>query len=289
MNPRIPLRAAALCTALTLLSSAAAQVECWAPGMASPVSLTESVRYRTVSLGRPYRYDVFGVAGRLELGNRAANATVVSNQFHQKLLGLIPTGSPVDSTSYVRLQTGLTQFYPEQLTVKGRFPGVEVGPVHQYGPSWTLCDPQNPTDVNLTFHQAGSTLLGSLLPGLLAPPYYNLNPTGYFYVLGEYHAAPPVMTGEITIPSNSVLYGSSVPISYRINREEQRPVYRPPFLGLDLGDVDLTVLGTPPASSGSGSSSGIDLPEFQTPELVSVVIDLSGSQGNGWIKVQRNP
>jgi hypothetical protein len=286
MHPRIPLRAAASCAALVLLSSVAAQVQCWAPGMTSPVTLSEGIRHRTVSFGRPYRYDVFGVAGRLELGDRAVNTQVVNNQFHLKLLGLIGTGSAVDSTAFVSLQTGLTQHYPEKLAVKGRFPGVQVGPIHQYGASWTLCDPRNPADVNLTFHLAGSTLLGSLL----APPYYNLNPSGYFYVLGEYHSAPPVMTGEISVPANSILHGAAVPITFRIDREEQRPVYRPPFLGLDLGDADLTILGTPPSSSSGGSSTSvIDLPDYQGPDLVSVTLDLSGSQGNGWIKIQRIP
>ncbi|MCW1921652.1 hypothetical protein OKA05_03750 [Luteolibacter arcticus] len=286
MIPRTPLRAAALCAVSALLSNVSAQVECWAPGMSSPVVLTEGTRSRTVSFNRPYRYDVFGVAGRLELGNRAVNTTVVNNQFHLKLLGLIGTGSAVDSTAFVRLQTGLTQFYPEDLTVKGRFPGVEVGPLHNYGASWTLCDPRNPRDVNLTFHLAGSGLLGSLL----APAYYNLNPSGYFYVLGEYHSAPPVMTGEISVPSNSILYGAAVPITYRIDREEQRPVFRPPFLGLDLGDANLTILGSPPSSSSGGSGSGlIDLPDYQAPDLVSVTLDLSGSQGHGWIKISRSP
>ena len=289
MNPRIPLRAVALCAVsvhLSISSTAKAQVDCWAPGMTAPVTLTESTRSRAVSFNRPYRYDVFGVAGRLELGNRAVNASVSNNQFHQKLLGLIGTGSPVDSTAYVSLQTGLTQFYPEKLSVTGRFPGVEVGPLLHYGESWTLCDPRNPRDVNLTFHMAGSSLLGSLL----APAYYNLNPSGHFYVLGEYHAAPPVMTGKISVPSNSILHGAAVPITYRIDREEQRPVYRPPFLGLDLGDANLTVLGSPPSNSGSDTSGGlIDLPDLQTPDLLSVTLDLSGSQGNGWIKIRRTP
>lgn len=254
--------------------------------MTAPVTLTETARSSAVSFSRPYRYDVFGVAGRLVLGNRAVNTTLFNNEFHQKLLGLIGTGSAVDSTAYVRLQTGLTQFYPQDLTVKGRYPGVQVGPLHQYGESWTLCDPRNPRDVNLTFHMAGSGLLGSLL----APAYYNLNPTGYFYVLGEYHSAPPVMTGKISVPSNSILYGAAVPITYRIDREEQRPVYRPPFLGLDLGDANLTILGSPPSDSSSSSSSGlINLPDYQAPDLVSVTVDLSGSQGNGWIKIRRTP
>lgn len=286
MNPRILIRAVAPCVAFLSVFPAVAQVECWAPGMTSPVTLTETNRARSVSFGRPYRYVVFGVAGRLELGNRASNAVVSNNQFHQKLLGLIGTGTPVDSTAYVRLQTGLTQLYPEDLSVKGRFPGVAVGPVHQYGPSWTLCDPRHPADVNLTFHLVGSGLLG----GLLAPAYYNLNPAGYFYVLGEYHSAPPVMTGEITVPSNSVLHGASVPITYRINREEQRPLYRPPFLGLDLGDLNLTVLGTPPSGNNGGSGIiSIDLPDFQPPDLISVALDLSGSQGEGWLKIRRTP
>ncbi|MEK7950123.1 hypothetical protein [Luteolibacter soli] len=289
MQPRIPLRAAALCAVsvlLSCLSNASAQVECWAPGMTAPVTLSESTRNRAVSFTKPYRYDVFGVAGRLILGNKAVNTSVVDNEFHLKLLGLIGTGSAVDSTAYVRLQTGLTQFYPIDLTVKGRFPGVQVGPIQQYGQSWTLCDPKNPRDVNFTFHLVGSGLLGSVL----APAYYNLNPSGYFYVLGEYHATPPVMTGDISVASNSILYGASVPITYRINRAELPPVYRPPFLGLDLGDANLTILGTPPSSSGSNTSGGvIDLPDYHAPDLVSVTVDLSGSQGNGWLKIRRTP
>jgi hypothetical protein len=253
--------------------------------MNSSVTLTESTRSRSVSLGRPYRYDVFGVAGKLTLGNSAANAIVASNVFREKLLGLIPTGAVVKSTAYVRLQTGLTQLYPEQLAVSSNTPGASVGPVHQYGSNWTLSDPQHAANVNLAFHMAGSGLLG----GITAPANYNLNPSGYFYVLGEYHAAPPVMTGELSVASSSVVHGSSVAVTYEINRHELPPVYRPPFLGLDLGDLNLTVLGTPPAPAENGSGAGLNLPEIHTPDLLSVAIDLSGTQGQGWIKVSRNP
>lgn len=286
MDSRIRLRAAATCLALGALTPCAlAQVECWAPGMNTAVTLNESTRSRSVSLGRPYRYDVFGVAGKLTLGNSAANALLVGNVFREKLLGLIPTGAVVNSMAYVRLQTGLTQVYPEQLAVSGNSPGASVGPLHKYGSNWTLSDPQHKADVNLAFHMAGSGLLG----GITAPAHYNLNPSGYFYVLGEYHAAPPVMTGELTVASTSVVHGSSVAISYGINRHELPPVYRPPFLGLDLGDVNLTILGTPPAPSQPGQGQGLDLPEIQTPDLLSVAIDLSGTQGQGWIKVSRSP
>ncbi|WP_367873459.1 hypothetical protein [Luteolibacter sp. Populi] len=249
--------------------------------MTTSVILSENTRSRSVALGRPYRYDVFGVAGKLTLGDKAASSLLVSNRFREKLLGLIPLGTVVNSTAYVKVQTGLLQVYPEQLSVSGDTPGTSVGPRYQYGPSWTLSDPQHAANVNLNFHLAGSSLLG-----LLAPAHYNLNPSGYFYVLGECHAAPPAMTGALTISSNAVILGSSVPMSYQINRQELPPVFRPPFLGLDLGDVDLTILGTPPSSPNPGSGIALDLPEIQTPDLLSLTIDLSGTQGQGWIKIQ---
>ncbi len=256
--------------------------------MPNSVTLTEDTRSRSVSLGRPYRYDVFGVAGRITLGERAFNTHYDNGRFRQKLLGLIALGSPVDSTAYVWLQTGLTRFYPEQLSVTGGSAGITVGPVHRYGPNWTLCDPRNPAEVNLSFHLAGSTLLGALLPGILSPAHYNLNPSGHFYVLGEYHAAPPVMTGSLSVSSNSVLWGAALPLTYRIERNELPPVYRPPFLGLDLGDIGLTVLGTPPGPA-NGTGGPVDLPDIQMPDLVSVTIDLGAPQGEGWLRIQRSP
>ncbi len=252
--------------------------------MSGPIILTESDRSGTAFLGRPYRYEVFGVAGKLTLGNRAMSTLVQGGQFRQKLLGLIPVGSVVNSTAYVRLQTGLTQIYPEQLSVTGNSPGNSVGPVLKYGTRWTLCDARNEVPVNLTFHLVGSDLLSALLPGLLSPSYYNLNPGGHFYVLGEYHPSPPVMTGDLSIATNSVIYGSSVSIGYRIDRTEFEPVYRPPFIGLDLGDINLTVIGTPPASP-TVNNGPVDLPELNAPDLVNVTLDLSGSQGDGWIRI----
>ncbi|WP_193214671.1 hypothetical protein [Luteolibacter marinus] len=275
---------------LPLLGSvASAQVSCWAPGMSGAVNLTENTRSLGVSLGTPYRYDVFGVAGQLTLGDRAANAQVVDGGFRQKLLGLLSTGTAVESTAGVGLQTGLTRIYPEYLSVKGGSPGDAVGPTVRYGENWTLCDPRHPAAVNLTFHLCGSSLLAGLAPGLLSPPYYNLNPSGSFHVLGECHLAPPVMTGNLSIAEASVLYGRSVVVGFHIDREEQTPVYRPPFLGLDLGDADLTVFGTPPGSSGGGATGFVDVPDLPAPDLLAVTIDLSGSQGDGWIKIRKAP
>jgi len=289
MESRIFFRAIVSCVALwTLVPLAKGQVTCWAPGMAGSVTLSENNRSGSVSLGKPYRYEVYGVAGRLVLGDKAVNTLISGGKFHQKLLGLIPTGAVVDSTAYVRLQTGLTQLYPEQLSVTNSTPGTAVGPLLKYGTRWTLCDPQNPVNVNLSFHMAGSNLLTALVPGLLSPAYYNLNPSGHFYVLGEYHPSPPVMTGDISVATNSVIYGSAVPLSYRIDRVELPPVFRPPFIGLDLGDINLTVIGSPP--TGPMVNNGpVNLPEIQTPDILSVAIDLSGTQGNGWLKIQRTP
>ncbi|RYF50490.1 MAG: hypothetical protein EOO38_05540 [Cytophagaceae bacterium] len=159
-------------------------------------------------MGKPYRYDVYGVAGSLELGDQARDTIVTSGKFRQKYL--IGSGPIVSSTGAITLQTGLLNYYPKQLSVTGNSPATAVGPVLNYGALWTLSDPKNPANVNLTFHQTGSSLLGALLPGLLEPAYANLNPKGSFYVLGEYHAAPPVMTGTLAVGADSVLMGCPV-------------------------------------------------------------------------------
>ncbi|MBX3740016.1 MAG: hypothetical protein KF712_03420 [Akkermansiaceae bacterium] len=259
--------------------------------MSAPVILTETNRSATISVGKPFRYDVFGVAGKLELGDRANNAAVVNGVFKEKLLGgLLGTGGTVQSTGFVALQTGLTNVYPQRLSVKAATPGTSVGPVHQYGANWTLSDPRHPATVNLGFHMPGSSLLGSLLPGIASPANYNLNPKGYFYVLGEYHAAPPVMSGTLTASSaDEVITGSMVNVSYQITRYDA-PIYRPPFLGLDLGDVGLTVLGTPPAEPPSGP-----LTQALSPITTGlsgdlhVTVDIATGQGPGWLKVTITP
>ncbi|MBB5351773.1 hypothetical protein HNR46_002012 [Haloferula luteola] len=272
---------------LVLSIPSPAQVECWAPGMDTSTVLQESTRYRQVSLGRPYRYDVFGVAGRLTLGGRALNAAVMGGKFHPKVLGLVNPYQVVNSDMDVILQTGLLKYYPERLHVSGNSPGTTVGPVQIYGERWTLCDPRHPADVNLAFHLTGSSLLGSVLDSLLSSANYNLNPEGYFYVLGECHLAPPKMEGRLAVAADTALYGSGVEVVFEIDRE-YAPVYRPPFLGLDLGDVNLTVLGTPPSDSGSDTGM-ISLPEVEVPDLVQVTIDLSGLGGAGWSRRTAQP
>lgn len=276
---------------LSLLTRPAeAQIECWAPGMTAPVTLSETSRSAYASPGKPFRCDIFGVAGKIELGSQAYNATLVNGIFKQKLLGgLLGTGPTVQSATYVTLQTGLTRFYPENLSVSSWSPGASVGPVQQYGQNWTLSDPRNPVTVNYGFHMAGSSLLGSLLPGILSPANYNLNPKGYFYVLGEYHEAPPVMTGLLGVSSQEVFTGLPVNVSYQIVRLDA-PIYRPPFLGLDLANVGLTVLGTPPQSAASNPAVGA-APVIATGRSgdLQVTIDLATNQGQGWLKVALTP
>lgn len=261
-----------------------AQVECWAPGMSSSVVLTSGLGAgsKSVNLGKPYRYDVFGVGGTLELGDQAKDAVALNGKFRQRVL--LGTGNIVTSTAFVELQTGLLNVYPQQLTVKSNTPGASVGPILQYGANWTLSDPKHPATVNLTFHQSGSSLLTSLLPGLLEPSYSNLNPKGTFYVLGEYHAAPPVMTGALDVAAQSVLNGCSVSYTYNIQKNENT-TYRPPLLGVLLGSTNVTILGTPPASSTGGQGSGgVQVAVTIDPNQVMVAINLSAGQGNGWKK-----
>eukprot|EP00903_Cladosiphon_okamuranus_P004064 g4062.t1 len=286
MNTRPFLLASASAAAiLTVSNNATAQVECWGPGMSAPVTLTEYDRSATITLSKPFRCDIFGVAGKLELGDKAQNATVKNGVFKQKLLGgLLGTGPTVQSTTYVVLQTGLTQFYPENFSVSGSSPGASVGPVMQYGENWTLSDPRNPANVSYGFHLAGSSLLGSLLPGLISPANYNLNPKGYFYILGEYHEAPPVMTGSLAVSSEHVLSGVSVNVSYEISRYDT-PIYRPPFLGLDLGDIGLTVLGSPPQDQTAGSTAGA-APVISTGD--SNLLHVTRSSGIGMEMIPEN-
>jgi hypothetical protein len=267
-------------------SMAFSQVECWAPGMPAPIVLSESARSGSAYLGKPFRYEVFGVAGKLTLGDKANNATVVNGLFKEKVLGgLLGYGGTVQSNAYVALQTSLTNIYPHRLSVTGNSPGNSVGPLQQYGQNWTLSDPRYRNAVNLTFHMPGSSLLGSLLPGIASPANYNLNPKGYFYVLGEYHEAPPVLSGTLALSSDEVLSGVPVNVSYNISRYET-PIYRPPFLGLDLGNIGLTVLGTPPQSSTANPVVPI-LPTIVTGRStdLNVTINLAAPQGQGWIKV----
>lgn len=290
MSTRSKRRVPAATGAIVLLSSAIsqAQVDCWAPGMGAPITLTGTTRSATVALGKPFRCDVFGIAGKIELGNQANNAVVSNNIFKEKLLGgLLGTGGTVSSAAYVYLQTGLTNVYPERLAVSGTGPGLSYGPVHIYGQNWTLSDPVAPKTVYYGFHLAGSSLLGGLLPGLVSPPHYNINPKGYFYVLGEYHAAPPVMTGTLGVSSEQVISGASVTLSYGINRYDT-PIYRPPFLGLDLADIGLTVLGTPPQPE-TGLVSEALAPITTSVNLdLNVTINLGASHGQGWLKIARN-
>lgn len=263
-----------------------AQVECWAPGMTQPVTLTSALGNgsKTVKLGKPYRYDVYGVAGSLELGGSARDATVNGGVFKRNGLLGIPGNTTVSSNAYVMMQTGLLNLkvYPKKLEVSGTAPGTRVGPVVSYGDNWTLSDPKNPAQVDLTFHQSGSSLLGGLLPGILEPSYANLNPKGTFYVLGEYHAAPPVMTGTLVLGADKVLTGCPVSYSYEIKKHDL-PVYRPPLLGVLLSDINVTVLGTPPPRPAGNQSPNIaQVAVSIDPNQIQVAIDLNLTQGAGW-------
>lgn len=255
--------------------------------MTQPVTLTSAPGNgsKTVNLGRPYRYDVYGVAGSLELGGDARDASVKNGVFKKNiLLGILGTGPTVSSNAFVMMQTGLLNLkvYPKKLEVSGTTPGTRVGPVVSYGDNWTLSDPKNPAQVDLTFHQSGSSLLTGLLPGLLEPSHVNMNPKGTFYVLGEYHAAPPVMTGTLVLGADKVLTGCPVSYTYDIKKHDL-PVYRPPLLGVLLDDLNVTVLGTPPPRpAGNQSPNIVQVAVSIDPNQLQVAIDLNLTQGAGW-------
>jgi len=221
--------AVALCPASL---RAGPSVWCWAPGMPSPVRMNALNLGLGISLGAPYSYRIYGVAGSLTLGDLVSGATAdpgdAQRRFRQNFL--LSLGGYVNSYSYVKLKVNNTRFYDQYLQVQGDRPAAMVGPVRYMGASWEIQKEFGVPDTRLDFYLAGLGL-GSLLG--VDPPYYNLNPSGYFYVVGEYLAVPPTPTGSLTISKNYVLKNTAFPVSYHIDHGYNLNGQTPPFTGYD--------------------------------------------------------
>jgi len=211
---------------------AAPSVWCWAPGMQYPVKMNSLNLGLGLSLGRPYYYRIYGVAGTLSLGDQASGATADPSDSQRRFRKnqLLSLGSYVNSYSYVKLKVNDTRFYDQWLEVSGDRPNVTLAPVRYIGNTWIVQKEFGTPDTRLDFYLAGLGL-GSLLG--VDPPYYNLNPSGYFYVVGEYLATPPTPTGKITVSKNYVLNNASVPVTYHIDHGFNLNGETPPFTGYD--------------------------------------------------------
>jgi len=214
-----------------------ANVQCWAPGMASPLTLDSYGQGVGVYCGRPYSYKIYGVAGSLALGNQIDGAfpdpADAAGRFRSGWwIGAL--GGYVNSYSAVKLQVNWAQYYPRQLAVTGDRPGASIGPVRLYGDTWETTTMFGYPETTVVFHLAGAG----------DSSYPNRNPNGYFYVVGEYLASAPQPTGQLTISQNSVLLNTAAPVGYTINRGGSTTGQTPPFTGYSSGAEVIFLPGT---------------------------------------------
>lgn len=188
-----------------LHANTGANVQCWAPGMGSQiVTVTSYGQQIDVSFGRPFRYEVYGVAGRLTLGSRMHIGGVDSNGYFTSNVRNSDVKNRVDSTSSLRLLVNNEHVYPRLIGVTGERPGDAFGPARLYGESWVTQEKTGFPDTTLGFKLAGTE----------SGDYVNRNPYGYFYVIGEYHPVPPNPIGEIGVQHEFVLQGLSTQVYY---------------------------------------------------------------------------
>jgi len=214
-----------------------ANVRCWAPHLGSSTILLDSHGQGIGSYaGRPYGYKIFGVAGIITLGDQCDGAFPDPNDPQKKFrqgwwIGGL--GSNVNISSHVKLQVNWAQFYPKRLSVTGDRPGATSGPVRLYGDTWNTTTMFGYPEVTLVFHLAGSQ--DSAIP--------NRNPSGFFYVVGEYLTSAPKVTGALTVTSSAVLRGDVTPVTFKINRTGGTAA-TPPFTGYDPNGEVVFLSGT---------------------------------------------
>lgn len=202
-----------------------ARVYCWAPHLKDPILLDSHGQGIGSYAGRPYGYKIFGVAGTLSLGNQCDGAFPDPNDSESRFrtgwwIGGL--GGHTNISSHVKLQVNWEQYYPERLEVTGDRPGATVGPVRIYGETWETTTRFGYPEVTLVFHLAGSQ--DYAIP--------NRNPSGYFYVVGEYLTGPPRLTGKLSVSKQALLRNSVTPVGYEINRTGGTAA-TPPFKDYD--------------------------------------------------------
>ena len=205
-----------------------ANVQCWAPGMSSPITLDSHGQGIGVYCGRPSSYVIYGVAGTLTLGDQCDGAFPDPNSADKKFrqgwwIGGL--GAYTNISSNVDLQVNWAQYYPKRLEVTGDRPGVSSGPVRLYGDTWNTAQKFGYPEVTMVFHLAGSQ--DYTIP--------NRNPSGYFYVVGEINPTAGDPTGKLTVSSDILLRGNITPVGYSITRGSSTQGQTPPFTGYTPG------------------------------------------------------
>ncbi|MFD2255756.1 hypothetical protein ACFSSA_03625 [Luteolibacter algae] len=215
---------------VSLQAGTGAKVYCWAPHLAAPILLDSHGQGIGTYAGRPYSYKILGVAGVITLGDQCDGAfpdPADPNRRFRKGWWIGGLGANTNIYSSVKLQVNWAQYYPKRLEVTGDRPGATSGPVRLYGDTWETNKMFGYPEVTLVFHLAGSQ--DSAIP--------NRNPSGYFYVVGEYLTGPPSVTGKLNVTSETILRGNVTPVGYSINRSGGAEI-TPPFVGYDkAGEV----------------------------------------------------
>jgi len=257
----------------TLHANTGANVQCWAPGMGSQiVTITSYGQTLNVSFGRPFRYEIYGVAGRITLGNRMHTGRVDPNGYFSSNIRNSDVKDRVDSTTSLRLLVNNEHIYPRLISITGATPGVTYGPARLYGESW------------VTFEKSGfpDTTLGFRLAGTEAGDFVNRNPFGYFYVIGEYHPVPPNPTGEIGVLHDFVLQGMSTQVFYKILRVGAAQTV-PPFADYDPNQ-EIIDGEAPPLPVLDGDP----VPDGETQYPGATPIEMGENIGDGWTKIHNN-
>jgi hypothetical protein len=216
----------ALCLAIlpsTASAGTGANVQCWAPGMPSILTLDSYGQGVGVYCGRPYSYKIYGVAGTLALGDQLDGAFPDPADPQKRFRSgwwIGGLGGYTNSYSSVRMQVNWAQYYPRVLEVTGDRVGSKVGPIRLYGETWETTKKFGYPETTIVFHLAGNGLTS--LPA-------NRNPNGFFYVVGEYLLAAPETTGTLNISKSMIVKDQAAPVGYTITRGGNTQGQTPPF------------------------------------------------------------
>jgi len=201
-----------------------AVVYCWAPGLSSTILLDSYGQGIGAYAGRPYSYNIYGVAGTITLGDQLpggvgfADPNDAAKRFRSgSWIGAL--GGYITSYTSVKIQVNWAQYYPQKLELRGDRPGITSGKVRKYGVTWNTVSMFGYPETTIVFFLAGNQ----------DDPVCNANPNGYFYVVGQYNATAPTVTGTLSVTSNAVLRGNTTPVGFTFNRGGSTTGQTPPF------------------------------------------------------------
>jgi len=228
-----------------------ARIEFWAPHMSEPINITapgQSVGSGQTQVPKVHRYEIWGFQSGITLGDQAEGAIICPQDPSPKpfRLGYTPGNAGGRVNSWVSV--GFTVnglWYPDQMYFEGGYAGESSGDVvvdnANTGKEW---------DMTAKF-PSGFALVPHL--SALSQSYMNLNPRGYFYVLGVYQEKAPELTGKLYLP-DAVLSGEEITVGWEINRGDVLQYATPAYAEGNVASRSGLADGTNPGK-GSGTSN----------------------------------